>query len=294
MSRMITSILFMIGIVALTLITWQKWEAPMQNNSTNATWLWQTSEITKRPEEILTFLQQQNVQNLYLQIDQTISSNVYREFIQRANESGIHVHALDGEPAWGLNPMSSHSFFDWLTQYQTTAKREQQFSGVHLDVEPYFLLEWEAHKENTIELYQQTLKRAFEQTATLDLTIGIDIPFWFDTERYSNSFGEGILSEWLIDHSDSVTLLSYRNQANGKNGIIELSKNELAYAHSVSKQIWIGIETAPSDEGNHLSFHGKNNEAFVQQLQLSADAFSKYDKFSGFAIHSLESWMERN
>lgn len=264
-----------------------------QSDQPKATWLWDTARITQDPNEILTFLEQNDVSDLYLQINRDIRPAAYRQFIRNASALGIRVYALDGAPDWALSDKPVRTLFNWLTTYQAGSQQAEQFSGVHLDIEPYILPDWTTNKSRVINQYQQRITFAASQATTLGLPFGIDIPFWFHEHSYSNKQGKGNLSDWLIRNTDEVTIMAYRNTAEGPNGIIAVASPEIAQAQAAGKPIRIGVETVPSDEGSNLSFHGLSNDYMDLQLVTTRNAFASTTSWNGFAIHSLESWMQR-
>lgn len=258
-----------------------------------ATWLWHTSEIIDQPTKILAFLDENNVSELYLQINVDLPVDIYQNFIEQTTAHHIKVYALDGAPHWAAKQQPLHDFFRWVEKYQSVSTDAQQFVGVHLDIEPYISRAWKSDLLTTTENYQQAILFAEEKSKHLGLHFGIDIPFWFDARFYNNSLGKGVLSEWLIDHSDSLSVMAYRNNARGRNGIIKLSQSEVDYAEATGKQIRIAVETGKSSEGNYLSFYGKNNSYMNTHVNEVAEAFKHHDSFKGIAIHSLRSWMKR-
>ncbi len=264
-----------------------------QSDLPKATWLWDTARITQNPNEMLAFLDQNSVSDLYLQINRDIRPAAYRQFIRKASDLGIRVHALDGAPDWTLNDKPARAFFNWLKTYQSGSQQAEQFSGIHLDIEPYILPDWSSNKSRVINLYQQRITFAGGEAAKLGLPFGIDIPFWFHEHTYNNKQGKGNLSEWLIRNTDEVTIMAYRNTAEGPNGIIAVASPEIAQAQTAGKPIRIGVETVPSDEGSNLSFHGLSSDYMEFQLTTTQNAFVSTASWNGFAIHSLESWMQR-
>ena len=101
--------------------------------------------------------------------------------------------------------------FNWLHTYNENSTESEQFSGVHLDVEPYLNSGWSLHQAQTIESYQALIMKASEKASQLQLTLEVDMPFWFDEVQYNNQFGKGLLADWVIDHTDSVTIMAYRD-----------------------------------------------------------------------------------
>ncbi|ARK24413.1 hypothetical protein SporoP37_06840 [Sporosarcina sp. P37] len=280
-------------LLVITNFIWLKPMLTMRADQPKATWLWHTHQITDRSDDLIDFMNRKNVSILYLQVNTDIPDDAYQHFIRQANEHTIEVHALDGAPHWTTDQKSVQDFFRWIETYQSVSDETEQFAGIHLDIEPYILPDWNTDIQKTIDSYQQSIHLAAGEAALLNLHFGIDIPFWFDTTFYTTSMGEGVLSEWLIDQSDSINVMAYRNKANGRNGIISLAQSEMDYASQAGKEARIAVETSKSFEGDYLSFFGKNNAYMDKQLKEAENAFNHSEEFRGIAIHSLESWMKR-
>lgn len=280
-------------LLVLSNFVWLKPMLTMRTDQPKATWLWHTSQIVDQSDSLINFLDEKNVSTLYLQVNADIPDDAYQQFIKQASEQNIEVHALDGAPHWATDQYSVQSFFRWIEKYQAVSEKNEQFAGIHLDIEPYILPTWDSSLQNTIESYQQNIRFAAGESALLGLHFGIDIPFWFDTTFYTTSMGEGVLSEWLIDQSDSINVMAYRNKANGRNGMISLAQSEIDYASAAGKKARVAIETSKSSEGDYLSFFGKNNAYMEKQLWEVEQSFNHSEEFNGIAVHSLESWMKR-
>gem|GEM_PF-4032754 len=84
-----------------------------------ATWLWDTSLIMDDQEKILLFLEHNDVNKVYLQIDQGIGSDDYKRFISDASHKGIRIYALDGAASWvsAEGSRSQDELFNWLHTY---------------------------------------------------------------------------------------------------------------------------------------------------------------------------------
>lgn len=280
-------------LLILSNFIWLKPMLTMRMEQPKATWLWHTSQILNQSDSLIEFLDNKNVSTLYLQVNADIPDDAYQHFIRIANERNIEVHALDGAPHWATDQKSVQDFFRWVEKYQSVSEKTEQFAGIHLDIEPYILPTWDSSLQKTVESYQQNIRFAAGESALLGLHFGIDIPFWFDETFYSNVMGEGILSEWLIDQSDSIHVMAYRNKASGRNGMISLAQSEIDYASSAGKHARVAIETSKSSEGDYLSFFGKNNAYMEKQLQEVEQSFNHSEGYRGIAVHSLESWMQR-
>ena len=125
-------------------------------------------------------------------------------------------------------------------------------------------------------------------SAQLNLPLEADMPFWFDEITYQNTFGSGLLAEWVIANTDGVTLMAYRDSAPM---IIDIVKNEIAMAEKYGKQVVVGVETGVTGEGSSITF-AEEGEAFMNgQLNKVAAHYSAYPSYEGIAIHHVGSWM---
>lgn len=278
----------LIFMMVLSLSSWLE-------QSSISTWLWDTEKIAEEQTDILTFLDKENVDVLYLQISKSMDKELYRDFIAKATEQDLEVHALGGSKEWATKESEQEfqDYLQWIQLYQESAKKEERFTGIHLDVEPYLHKDWEKNQSAYVKQYQYVLAQTEETAKRLKLTFGADMPFWFDGVSYRNAYGSGLLSEWIIDHTDFVSIMSYRNKAKGKNGINMLVKSEINYAKKVGKTVNVGVEMHPSDEGDNVSFSNTKLSEFRKQLLLVQKTYGKSTGFNGFSIHSLESWMEK-
>ena len=257
-----------------------------------ATWLWDTSQIIEKGDQIITFLLANNVKCLYLQIDYSLEFDVYKKFIEQASKRGIDIQALEGSPQWvsddGIN--MEKLFFEWLTDYNNEASINQKFKGVHLDVEPYLNEQYSTNKKGIVETYQKLLLSARSKSKGLGLPLAVDIPFWFDDIRYDNQYGSGRLAEWVISHINNVAIMAYRDEAAGNNGIIKLVLNEMKWANKYGCAIIIGVETQPLAKEDEVTFYEEGQHYMNNELSKVYDRYKTSSSFKGFAMHHVTSW----
>ncbi|MNJ36767.1 hypothetical protein D3C77_315690 [compost metagenome] len=176
---------------------------------------------------------------------------------------------------------------EWIGKYQLTAAEEEQFTGVHVDIEPYLLPEWKSNTNNVIKQWQSNVVYLVEESAKLGLPIAADLPFWLD--KYAANDSEMSLSSWMISKYDSVTLMSYRDSATA---VIELAKQELQEAETLNKRIYTGVETKYSSEGDHVSFFEEGYDYLNVQLLYLDQLGRNYRSFAGVAVHDLVGMMD--
>ncbi|MFD2215077.1 amidase [Metabacillus endolithicus] len=258
-----------------------------------STWLWDTSKIVNGREATLQFLEAKQVSHVFLQIDRSIDVTYYHTFIREAAKLGMDVYALDGAPNWGANNKAFLNFINWVSGYQNGAAAGEKFAGIHLDIEPYLTEQWTTNYGAAVLKYQGAILAAANTASALDISLAVDIPFWFDEMNFRNKHGKGNLAEWAMKNTDEVTIMAYRDKAVGPNGIIELVKYEMNLAASLNKDVTIAVETMNlgSSDG-FLTFFEEGQAEMNNQLGLVLEQYQGYSSFGGFAVHHVGSWME--
>jgi len=258
--------------------------------SNRSTWLWNPWLLVEDIEGVLGFLSEKKFNRVYLQIDQDISFDVYKQFIESATSKGISVYALGGSPHW-VAPGGYKEFdvmWEWLKGYQNSVSPTQQFVGIHLDVEPYLYSGWKKNRPQTISSFQTLILRAKYSALNIQLPLEVDIPFWFDSIWYYNiQFKSGILAEWIIKNTDGVTIMAYRDSATA---ILYSVKNEINYAKVLQKSIVLGVETEKLEEPESVTFYEEGETFMNKQLAIITNAYRKIDNFNGIAIHHYVSY----
>ena len=282
-------------VMVMALFTLSVFSSPGQvqasetSQQARATWLWNPWMFVEDEAGTLAFLENKQLNKVYVQIDRDISKAAYGSFIGQAKAMGIDVYALDGAPSWVApkGDTNQDRFMSWLTDYQKQAAQNARFAGVHLDVEPYLYSGWKTNQAATVKSFQSLIQRAHASTAKLALPLEADMPFWFDEIPYKNTYGTGLLAEWIIANSASVTIMAYRDSAPM---IIDIVKNEIAMAQRLGKSIVVGVETGVTDEGSIITF-AEEGEAFMEQeLAAVAAHYAGNPAYKGNAVHHVGSW----
>lgn len=276
-------------LVALVLVGIQSPPVYGEKPLVRATWIWQTDMIRDGGEQVLSFSQNEGINLIYLQINRKMPRETYEIFLKRAHEEGIRVHALGGDPGWALTEHRDDmlGLADWVMNYNDNVSPEGRFDGVHLDIEPYVLAQWENDHNTIISSWESNLRAFLGNLSESGLELGIDIPFWFDDFTLSDGTG---LNEWLISAFDHVTVMAYRNQIDSENGIIMLSQDELKLADKMGKKVMVAVNTKEMPQEVHTTFYGHSKEQMEQTLQLLSNSLSSHSSFAGLAIHDIRNW----
>lgn len=256
-------------------------------NPSYSTWLWNAQVLETDMENTIQSINKMNIQSVYLQYSSRVSSESYKKFIAALQKSDVDVYALDGAPDWGITDHeSTQQFLDWFSDFQADALENEQFKGIHLDIEPYLLEKWDQDQEEIIYHYQTLLLQLKDFATNMNTSFGVDIPFWFDQIKFDNKYGQGYLAQWIIQNTDETAIMAYRNFAEGENGIIDISTKEVEWAEQENKKIAIALEIEKTSE-EHTSFYNKNKHTLFSEIKLVQDYYR--NRISGIAIHSFES-----
>ncbi|MCJ8012457.1 hypothetical protein MUG84_12005 [Paenibacillus sp. KQZ6P-2] len=275
------------GLLILAASLLVGFQSPAQG--VKATWVWQTELIEDGGGHLLDFARQEGINLIYLQINRDLPKATYETFIQNAHKEAIAVHALGGDPGWALQEHQDRmlGLADWTMNYNASVSPENQFDGIHLDIEPYVLPQWNTNKQAVISSWESNLKAFLAKTSGSSLELGIDIPFWFDDTKTSEG---GSLNEWLMNSFDHVTVLAYRNEVDTEHGIVYLSKDELALADRLGKQVLVAVNTKEMPGEAHTSFYGRGKDQMNQSLRQLSGELSSHASFAGIAIHDFRNW----
>ena len=242
-----------------------------------ATWIWNAYHLTEQDAQ---FLIEQGVTKVYVQVESELPYEAYIPFFKTLQANNIAIYALEGFAGLQFqDEQKTTRFIEWVTNFQL---QYGYFTGIHADIEPYTDAVWQQNEQQLLEQYFTYVQRLQKLAHERSLRFEIDIPFWFDALEYTNMFGTGIVAHWLIDHSDEVTIMAYRNSAAA---IIPLVADEFQYAQAKQKQMTIAIETAESFEGGFLSFYNTSSLALYDALDTLYDTYH-----TTIAVHYLPTW----
>jgi hypothetical protein len=230
-----------------------------------------------------------------------------RDFVCWAHTNGYQVHALI---AGGTNPPyygAYEKYHDRATRelekvinYNLTSPKAARFDGVNVDIEPYISPDFKSPDRFLQKQYLDGLAKMIERrnTAEVGLAIGPAIPRWYDTSDDAKDIDWNGSVKWLSEHiqdiSDYISIMDYRDTADGSNGIIAGAQGEIAYANAIGKpnSVIVGVETidvANTADPYTVTFRQKGRTAMEQELDKVYAAFSGASSFGGIAMHQYDS-----
>ncbi|MCM3621770.1 hypothetical protein M4D70_05780 [Brevibacillus borstelensis] len=282
-------------LLTLTITATMLWLFFASAPSIRATWLWNTELITEKGEAILSFAEENDINRIYLHIDQkNVPPEAYRTFIKEASARDIQVDALGGDPAWSLvsSQKSIASFIDWVHVYNRAAAEDERFTGIHVDIEPHVHPQWKRDKEALKSQWMENMQLVVQETKKDPaLQVSADIPFWMNELPASETQS---VSEWLIGQLDHVTLMAYRDYVEGSNGVLDISSRILDEAGYDRQKVVVGLNVLESDEGDRTTFYEEDTKIMREQVSILETRMKKYSAYAGYAIHDYEQWEKKS
>lgn len=260
-------------------------------------WVWNVDIVagTAARHEFFTFAQLKNVSSTYLYAYDLLpnSSSELGDFVVRAEDIGVGVELLAGDPTWALtttHPIALGFVQQAITFTQSITKGARPV-GIHLDVEPYLLPEWNSDRSSTITQYLDLLSDAHQELAasSTSLTFTVDMPFWYDIITATYQSVTKPLNQHVQDIVDRVVIMDYRDFAEGNDGIIDHAQNEMDYAQSIAKGVVIGVETNDV-EPEKVTFFEEGETVMESELALVEQHYHTNSAFRGFAIHDYSGY----
>jgi hypothetical protein len=234
-----------------------------------AMWVWKWD----RNRDLVSFAQSHGVGRLFVWTWPGFSTSQpsrYSDLLNRASAAGIAVDALSGDPSWVNDPGQAVAWAREVVSFHS-------FAGLHLDVEPYALASWNTNQAQTITNYLSMLSQV--KSVSGPYALEEDIPFWFNMI----ASGGRSLDVAVFDTVDAATLMTYRNVADGSDGISALGRAEFDDGVARGKRVRLAVETNP-DPLAKLTFYNTSVTYMAGQLSKVDAAYAASSLYSGIAI----------
>lgn len=252
--------------------------------------VWGDDLVTRR-DEILTLASETNVTEIYLHANLFYAGDedddVLADWIRAADASCIAVELLFGNGRWILpaGQTQATSRTDWSVAF-AAAHPDARPSGVHWDLEPQQLDEWdvEADRPTLIAHLADVLERMTPVAEAGGLPLSVDMGFFLDGYDVTRGGRTRTGNAWITDAVSRVVLMDYRDSAAsmGFGGMISLAEDEVTYAVSAATPIVLAVETIPVSP-EYVTFREEGRAVLFSELALVNDHFGA--RIAGFAIH---------
>jgi len=257
------------------------------------TWLWDATLMNTRGAEILDFCHKNQVDVIFVQWSTRVLASDYWAFISDATALGIEVHACLGEKTW-YDPAGYSTISGKLADiigFQEAAAVTERFTGIHFDIEPHTLPEWQADQAGTAAKWMQTVDMYTADVRKMGLQLSASVPF--SIANVSDPL-DGTVAAHMMRQHDKVVVMSYRDFALGPDSITEHAKPFLEQAEiaQMPNVVVIAVETKDTSEGGKLTFAQEGKLVMYQQLRLVKFFAKQYRSYAGTAIHAVNYWMD--
>ncbi|MCK5852066.1 hypothetical protein KAH27_03465 [bacterium] len=275
------------------------YELAIEKKLIRAMWVWHTEIISGGETGVVQLLdfclaphnnKSKKVSLLYLYINpKTMKTNnrSLRNFIKRASDKGISVHALYGIIPWPGGSNTIYDVVDYVLEYNKQCPLlESRFKGVHLDHEF-----WEKDKFEKYKNFINGLKsHAFnsESMNSQNLALGLD------TGEEWESYHKHYLSElFATPDLDFITVMSYRDHAAD---IISWTSDEITAGEKYGKTVFAGVEThRPNPDlkkwpHHKNTFYEEGNDKMEDELAKVDYIYSDRQSYIGTTIHFYQAY----
>jgi hypothetical protein len=299
-------------------------QAPVRYHQDRAMWIWERASYeavfnTAARDRLGTVMDDtatfgsDPIRTIYLGVDRYGTTDMLRDsrdevaaFVTWARERGYHVQATVAggtrPPYLGALAQFEHfavDEFEKVLDYNLSVPEAARFDGINVDIEPYSLTEW---KEPGNVLPQRWLEvldtlMARRDASGLPVLVGPAIPRWLDTSACCTSVTWNGQTKPLSDHiqdlTDYVSIMDYRDTADGGAGIIAQAQHEIDYANQIGKpdSVVIGIETkdlAGTGDPETVTFWEEGRTYLEGELDKTYAAFAGEASFGGIAMHHYD------
>ncbi len=231
-----------------------------------------------------------------------------KSFMRWAHERGLYVQALI---AGGTSPAYMGAYeryhpqavreMEQIVNYNLAAEPDERFDGVNVDIEPYISPDFKDPSKFLQGEYLDGLAEmiARRDAAGINLPFGPAVPKWYDSSEQGADIAWNGQTKWLSQHvqdiSDYISIMDYRDTADGSAGIIAGAAGEIAYADQIGKpdSVVIGVETldiANSGDPETISFWEEGRAHMETELDKVYAAFAGEGSFGGIAVHHYDSY----
>lgn len=283
---------------------------PPKSNIYHSMWVWNTETMLRSEDaanRFFNFCSRTGLKEIYLSVDfrgsaSGISDSIensaaYGDFLSAAHLRGLRVEALAGAPIWaaGVRHQRALSAVRAILSYNASMTPDGRFDGIHFDVEPYLLLGFSVpdYRQRILEQYLAMVAECAEAARSGGVEFTCDIPWWFfpvtpaARAQFTVNFRgkDETVGEHVTDLLNSVTIMDYRNEADGAGGIIRFGIPALVYAAKLNKRIRVGLETSAQKDTPVEFVIAIPERDFLMRLQEAH--LEESSSFEGYPVHAL-------
>ncbi|GAA3968325.1 hypothetical protein GCM10022231_31680 [Gordonia caeni] len=229
-----------------------------------ATWLWQGPGD---PRRVVEFARRQRLAEVF--VNGAVPG--VAALVDGLRAAGVAASGLGGDPRWVFDHAAA---LDWYRQRSARAR----FTGIHVDVEPWTLPEWDGDRRRTVTSMVALMERLADRHRMAD----VDLPGWlFDVEP--------VAAQRILRMFPKVTVMAYRDRARD---ILAMSAAARRAAGTSGRSYRIAVETMPVSETvpAHITFADDGAAVLTRELAAVDRALAHDPRYRGLAVHHQGSW----
>ena len=196
------------------------------NVATRSLFSWKDNEVLEGKTELFETMNKMNINTLYQNFSIKLTGEQIKKFLIEANEIGVEVYLLDGDPTWALSENGKQMIetINRVNNINMDLEDDIKIKSIVFDIEPYLLKEWGGkNNKDIMNTFINGMKIAYKKANESELGLIVCIPYYYDNMGFSNQ-----LEELIQDGSDSIAIMNYLRDKEAKNMEYEV---ELANKH---------------------------------------------------------------
>ncbi len=219
------------------------------------------------------------------------------KFISLANAKGMQVFAEAGWKDWAENGKrtKSISILQYVKNYNAT--RQAKFAGVQYDIEPYLLSSYERNKATVLTNFVNHVAEIVAANQTINIPLEFVIPHFYDcAQKWTPNVTYAGKSDCTFNHlltildkspNSTISIMAYRNFAEGDNGVLKLVQEELKQAQGKATKIVVAQETGDVDPA-YVTYFGTDKTYMYGEFAKIVNAIGAMSSFGGMAVHYID------
>lgn len=279
------------------------------------TWLW-TSPLAITPgyrDSIISGAKKNGIRNIYLSIDSYLDiftlpdgaekqekkknfDEALEKFITQAHKSGITVDAEAGWRNWAEpgHEYKAFAVLEYAVEYNKT--HAEKLRGLQYDIEPYLLPSYKEDKKSVLHRFVALVQESIAKLDDSDLELSVAIPEFYDgSQEETPRYFYGLSYDYTLGHllnvldgraGSKIIVMAYRNFAEGENGILDISKNEIAEADRYQTKIIVAEETGDASPA-YVTFRNTSRPYYDAQLGIVEKTLAGEESYGGISIHYI-------
>jgi hypothetical protein len=256
-----------------------------------AMWSWRDSDIitaTAR-QNLINFALTNKVTSIYVSAEWLMRSYPAQlaAFIDLAASKNISVELLLANHEWALSANHTQA----LNQVAKANTFVRSLTGakpvaLHFDVEPHSLPNWATNQV----VYGNQLVDLYTKIAAAkdpSLALNADIAMSYRWVKLPRNGVTKTMTQWVIDKTNSTTIMAYRDYALGADSITEHANVPITYAARRGKVTYVGVETNCGLEPKKITFCEEKRVGLNTELAKVINMFAGNPGFGGLAVHDF-------